>query len=401
MRLRFALLSLLAAAPALAQDGAKPAPPPPVTAPFDIHVVAGAITGGYSLAVADFNHDGKPDIAALGLSSDEMTWYENPYWIPHRVIAAAQAPHMVYLDAADTDGDGIPEIVLAHDFNTDPHKDKGSVILLHHDGDPARPWKVQRVIDQVPSTHRVRFADIDGSGRPAIIVAPILAGTATGFPDPDRNVTPLYVYRPQNGWKREAITLQNHGVVHGLTIADWDGDGHADVITSGYSGTWVHMLHDGKWDRVLLTPGKDAPWPGGGSSDSAIGFFNGKKFFVTIEPFHGNMVVVHMPDGKGGFTRQVIDDQLAGGHALTLVDVDHDGRPEIVAGGNGKTAGLHFYKADDATGAHWTEHLMDTDMAPAGCYPADIRGTGHASDVVCQDQRAPFWLKWYAYNGAP
>jgi hypothetical protein len=44
---------------------------------------------------------------------------------------------------------------------------------------------------------------------------------------------------------------------------------------------------------------------------------------------------------------------------------------------------------------------MDTDMAPAGCYPADIRGTGHASDVVCQDQRAPFWLKWYAYTGAP
>jgi hypothetical protein len=40
-------------------------------------------------------------------------------------------------------------------------------------------------------------------------------------------------------------------------------------------------------------------------------------------------------------------------------------------------------------------------MAPAGCITADIRGTGHASDVVCQDQRAPFWLKWYAYNGAP
>ncbi len=398
MRLTLALLTALLVLPAQAQNAAKTDAPPPVTAPFDIHIVAGAIAGGYSLAVTDINHDGKADIVALGLNSDEMTWYENPYWTPHRVVTARQAPHMVYLDTADIDGDGVPEIALAHDFNTDPHKDKGSVAILHHDGDPARPWVIQRIVDQVPSTHRVRFADIDGSGKPALIVAPILAGTATGFPDPDRNVTPLYAYRPQNGWKRETITLDNQGVVHGLTIADWDGDGRADVVTSGYSGTFAHMLHKGKWDRVLLTAGKVAPWPGGGTSDSAIGVFNGKKFFVTIEPFHGNMVVVHMPDGKGGFTRQVIDDQLVGGHALTLVDVDNDGRPEIVAGGNGKAAGLHFYKAD-AGGTHWTGYPMDDDMAPAGCITADIRGTGHAADVVCQDQRAPFWLKWYAYNG--
>ena len=397
MRHAFLVLPLLLAVTAAAQTPPPAdAPKPPITAPFDIHVVTSGIAGGYSLAVADFNHDGKPDIVALGLSADTLNWYEAPNWTPHLVVTGQQAPHEVYLDAADIDGDGIPEIVLAYDFNTDPHKDKGTVAILHHNGDPTQPWSIQRVIDQVPATHRVRFARPDG--KLAVVIAPILAGTATGFPDPDRNVTPLTIYRAANDFKRETITLENHGVVHGLTIHDWDGDGRDDIITSGYSGTWAHALHNGKWQRILLTTGKDAPYPGGGSSDSAVGKFNGKKFFVTIEPFHGNMVVVHMPDGKGGFGAQVIDDQLLGGHALTLVDTDNDGRPEIVAGGNGKTAGLFFYKAN-ADGTQWTRFQMDNDMAPAGCITADMKGLGHATDVVCQDQRAPFWLKWYSYNG--
>ena len=396
-----AALPLLLAASALAQTPppAKPEPLPPITAPFHIHHVASGIGQGYSLIVADMNHDGRPDMVALGLTADAVIWYENPTWTPHVIITAKDAPKPVYMDAADIDGDGIPEIALAYHFNTDPHKDTGTVAILHHDGDPRAPWKIERVIDNVPATHRVRFADISGTGKMALVVSPILAGTATGFPDPDRNVTPLYVYRPENDWKRETITLENHGVSHGLDIQDWFGDGRQDVITSGYSGTNIHEFRDGKWTRTSLTPGLDAPWPGGGSSDVMIGHLGGKTFYVTIEPFHGNRVVVHTPDGKGGFASQVIDDQLANGHALTLVDVDGDGNDEIVAGGNRSSQSMYFYKAGDASGKNWTRFQMDDDMAPAACSTADIKGTGKLTDVVCLDMRDPGWLTWYEYNG--
>jgi hypothetical protein len=111
------------------------------------------------------------------------------------------------------------------------------------------------------------------------------------------------------------------------------------------------------------------------------------------------MVVVHMPDGKGGYTRQVIDDQIANGHALTLVDTDGDGNDEIVAGGNRSSQSMYFYKAADATGQNWTRFQMDDDMAPAACATADIKGSGRATDVVCLDMRDPGWLKWYEYSG--
>ncbi|HVW75392.1 MAG TPA: VCBS repeat-containing protein [Rhizomicrobium sp.] len=396
-----AALPLMLAVSAMAQTppAAKTSPPPPVTAPFIIHHVASGIGQGYSLIVTDMNHDGRPDMVALGLTTDAIIWYENPTWTPHVIITAKDAPKPVYMDAADIDGDGIPEIALAYRFNTDPHKDAGTVAILHHDGDPRRPWKIARVIDNVPSTHRVRFADISGNGRMALVVSPILAGTATGFPDPDRNVTPLYVYRPETGWKRETITLANHGVSHGLDIQDWFGNGRQDVITSGYSGTNIHEFRDGEWTRTPLTPGLNAPWPGGGSSDVMIGRLGGQKFYVTIEPFHGNRLVVHRPDGKGGFAAQVIDDHLANGHALTLVDVDGDGNDEIVAGGNRSSQSMYFYKANDPAGQSWTRHQMDDDMAPAACATADIKGRGRPADVVCLDMQEPGWLTWYEYNG--
>src|SRR5699024_744613 len=113
MRLAFAALPLLLAVTAAAQTPPTPpaplppAPPPPITAPFTIHHIAKGIGQGYSQAIADFNHDGKPDIAALGLTAGAIWWYENPYWTPHLVITAQDAPKPVYMDAADIDGDGI------------------------------------------------------------------------------------------------------------------------------------------------------------------------------------------------------------------------------------------------------------------------------------------------------
>ncbi len=373
-------------------------PLPPITAPFRIHIIAQNISGGYALLATDLNHDGKTDIVALGLSADSLVWFENPYWIPHVITSAA--PKMVALDAADLDGDGIPEIALAYDFNAVPAKSVGTVAIFRHDGDPMRPWVLMRVIDKVPSTHRVKFANVDGKGHGTLVLAPILNENSPGFADPDHLPTPLYAYREENGWKRELITDQNRGVVHGLLAYDWFGTGRQDILTAGYSGVYVHRREkNGRWKRTLLTLGSPAPWPHGGAGAVAVGKLDGKQFFVTIEPFHGNMVVVYTQDGQGHYQRHVIDDALENGHALALVDVDGSSIPAIVAGGNRSKTNLFFYRATDKTGQTWTKMLMDNDMAASACVPADIKGTGHETDVVCMEARPPFALKWYEYVG--
>jgi hypothetical protein len=67
---------LLLALSASAQPADKPLPP--VTAPFAIHHIASGIGQGYSQVVTDLNQDGRPDVIALGLTADAITWYENP-----------------------------------------------------------------------------------------------------------------------------------------------------------------------------------------------------------------------------------------------------------------------------------------------------------------------------------
>ena len=70
-----------------------------------------------------------------------------------------------------------------------------------------------------------------------------------------------------------------------------------------------------------------------------------------------------------------------------------------MAGGNGSSQSLYFYKAEYAAGQKWGRFQMDNDMAPAACQTVDPKGTGKLTDVVCPDMRDPGWLKWYEYGG--
>jgi hypothetical protein len=111
------------------------------------------------------------------------------------------------------------------------------------------------------------------------------------------------------------------------------------------------------------------------------------------------MVAVYTQDAQGHYQRNVIDDSLVNGHTLTIVDVDGDGAPEIVASGSGTRNGLFFYRATDASGQKWQRMLMDNDMSAQSCVAADIKGTGRNSDVVCIDTRGSNSLKWYEFHG--
>ena len=305
---------------------------------------------------------------------------------------------MINAAAADLDNDGIPEIALAYGFNSNPAKSTGNIAILHSNGDPKGPWTLKE-IDRMPAAHRVRFADITGKGHKVLVVAPVLNAEAKGFPDPDHLSTPLLMYRPGD-WKRELIPQENKGVVHGLLAFDWFGDGRQDILTAGYSGVFVHSLgKDGQWKHLEIAAGNPAEWPNGGAGEIAVGKMKGKQFFVTIEPFHGNMVVVYTQDAGGHYQRNVIDDSLVNGHTLALVDVDGDGIPEIVASGSGTRAGLFFYRASDHTGHKWQRMLMDNDMSAQSCVTTDLKGDGRNNDVVCIDTRGSNSLKWYQYRG--
>jgi hypothetical protein len=371
-----------------------PAPPDP-PAPFTAHVVATGLRGGYQVVATDMNRDGRIDLIGLGSQMSELLWYENPTWTPHVIIRGA--PRMINVAAADTDGDGIPELGLAYEFGQNPAQSAGKIAILKAGSDPKELW-TQKEIDALPTSHRIRFATVNK--QPVLVNAPIVGPTNRGgFADPDHTPTPLRAYRPPD-WKPETITEANQGVVHGLFAGDWDGDGSDDVLTAGYVGVYVHSTgRGGAWSRTEIVKGDPATWPQGGASDVAVGRLNKRRLVVTNEPFHGNQVVVYQEASPGVWPRTVIDTRLMNSHSLTLVDSDGDGNHEIVSGGTrgaarGVKPGVFFYKAADAAGQQWQRMALDPEIAANSCVTADINGD-RRMDVACIDNGNPWSLKWY------
>ena len=363
----------------------------PVT--FAEHPIAADLKGGYQVIAADINHDGKPDLVALASGLKELYWFENPGWERHVVVD--NQSRMINCAAWDTDGDGIPEIVLASQFANEAKNSIGVVSVLKHNGDPRRPWTATE-IDRLTTSHRLRWADIDGSGSKVLINAPLTGATAAA---PEyRGHTPLVFYRP-GAWKREMIGEENEGVVHGIYVIDWDGRHREAILTASFVGLDLYRFgKDGRWTRTEIAKGDPAAWPKSGSSDVAVGRLGKQRYIAAVEPWHGNQVAIYQP-AKSGWRRNVIDDSLVDGHTMWTGDFNGDGNDEIVAGFRGKGRSVFVYYADDAKGSHWTKRVLDDGgMAAAACAIADLNGDGRP-DIACIGS-ATANLKWYENQGA-
>ena len=358
----------------------------PMFSKFVEHTIATDLKGGYQVVVADLNRDGKPDLIALASGMPELVWYENPTWTRH--VIAGNLSQMINLVALESGPH--PVIVLASGFSNEAKQSPGIVSVIEPDNDLLRPWKI-REIDRLPTSHRLRLADIDGSGSKVVVNAPLTGAQAAG---PDyRGHTPLVYYRPGE-WKRRLIGDENEGVMHGIHVTDWDGDGREEILTASFVGIHRYRLaRDGVWTRTELAKGDPAPWPKCGASDVAVGNLGKSRFLCAIEPWHGNQVTVyHEEDHR--WVRLVIDDSYVDGHTIHIADLNGDGRDEIIAGYRGKGGGLYIYQAEDAAGTRWTRHVLDGGgIAAASCAVADLNGDGKP-DIACIGS-ASANLKWY------
>ena len=365
----------------------------PPEALFIEHAIDSGLAGGYQVVIADLNRDGKPDIIAVASDLHELCWYENPGWQRHVIVSGINAP--INAAAYDIDGDGIPEIALARGFNTEYAKSSGIVSILSHGGDPTAPW-AEKVIDHLPTSHRLRFADVDGTGRKLLVNFPLIGSRAVA--PQYRDHVPLVLYRPGE-WKREVITEADEGVVHGVFQSVWNEDPRESLLSASFLGVHLMQYDQGKWTRTRLLTGDPAPWPNSGSSEIVVGHLGRVRFLATIEPWHGNKIVVYR-QVDGAWARQVIDESIADGHTMVVGDFDGDGRDEIIVGERGGGRSVYLYRVANGQQDTWTRQAIDDGhMAAAGCAVADLNGDRRL-DVVCIGT-ATANLKWYENRSQP
>ena len=364
---------------------------------FTEHTLAKDLKGGYQVVAVDLNHDGKPDLIALASGMPDLAWYENPGaadkpWERH--VLAVNLPRLINCAAEDLDGDGIPEIVVAWEFANDASKSIGKVGVLSHDGDPTKPWKL-RQFDEVPTAHRLRWADVDGSGKKVAVNA-VLTGAKASPPNYTQDNAPLLIYRPGE-WKRETVSTENLGVMHGVSILKWNPKDKRDsILTASFSGIHLFQLTAKGWTRTEISKGDPSACPKCGSSDVAVGRLGTKRFLAAIEAWHGNQVSIYTKEGKG-WKRQTIDDSLVDGHTIVTADFDGDGRDEVVAGFRQGSKSLFLYRAGKGDAPAWTKQVLDEGgMNAAACTAVDLNADGKL-DIACISGTT---LKWYQNQSA-
>ena len=128
------------------------------------------LTVGYAVTLVDVNEDGKKDIVVV--DSKRLIWYENPTWKLHTIISGVTQPDNVCI-AHDVDGDGHLDFALGgHGWNPGNTKSGGTLQWLTRGKNIDEPWQIF-AIDEEPTIHRIRFADVDGDGQPELVSGPL------------------------------------------------------------------------------------------------------------------------------------------------------------------------------------------------------------------------------------
>jgi hypothetical protein len=403
MKLRHFAVLCLAAFVVVTVRGAAPAGP----VSFVPHDIDANFRGGYSVAVADFNNDGKPDVIANSLGVAELAWYENPTWERHVIVSGTQ--QIVNQAMYDIDGDGIPEIAFQSSFAMQAANSAGINWIAHHDGDPRKPWKVEK-IDAFPTSHHVAWADLDGDGKKELINAPLI-GERSLAPTYDQDKAPIFWYSTKD-WKRHAVTGDIPGIIHRVRPVKWDGNGRDQFLVASFEGIALYRASGSgdsmKFEKQLLSPGHLEAAPRLGASDVGVGMQDGKRFLGSVEPWHGNEVVIYTDKG-GKWIRRVIYDKLSpglsSGHEIAVGDLNGDGRDDIVANDNGRVtaqnpgampgANVFFAPADAATG-EWLAMRIEEKSAMNGCVIVDLNADKRP-DIVCTGAGGA--IKWYENAG--
>jgi hypothetical protein len=365
------------------------------------------LTVGYAVRLIDMNADARLDIVIV--DSKRIIWLENPNWKEHTLLEdGTQKNDNVTFAPTDIDGDGRVDFAIGADWQFGNTESGGTIGWISGGAQPTKPWKYH-AIGQEPTTHRMRFADIDGDERDELIVQP-LKGRGTSGPEFAESGVRLLSYEiPENPasdtWQSKVINDELH-VSHNFWPTDFNGDGKLDILTASFEGvSLLERSDDGTWSRTHLGAGyqnPDQPGKRGASEIKDGRLADGSRYIATIEPWHGFQVVVYTPPEQDGelWQRHVLDDDLQWGHAVWCANLDSDDDLELIVGVRDDKneefrRGLRIYDPQGATPTGWRRHLIDPgSVAIEDLAAGDLNADGRVDIVAVGRQTHNVKIYW-------
>ncbi len=354
---------------------------------------------GYGVAVADIDGDARPDIILV--DKNVIAWYRNPDWQKHVIVESLTPRDHVCLAALDIDGDGKAELAAGGEWNPGDTQNSGAVFYLVPPGDRTQKWEPVRLHHE-PTVHRMRWVK-SAQNRYDLVVVPLHGRGNRG--GAGAGVKILAYTRPDDPKQPWATALVDDALhmTHNFDPVEWDADAPDEMLVAAKEGVFLLARENDEWKRSQVAGDQ-----GGGAGEVRLGrLANGNRFIATVEPMHGNALVLYRSPKSATeplWTRKVLDDTLADGHALACGDLIGTGGDQIVVGWRamnrpGAKVGIKLFAPLDPAGENWKETLIDNnEMACEDLCLADLNGDGRL-DIVAAG-RATKNLKVYFNEAA-
>ncbi len=352
------------------------------------------------VAVADFNHDGKLDIAAGSV------WYAAPDWKLHQIRdKAGEFDPKNYSDsfvnyADDRNGDGWADLMVV-DF---PGKETW---WFENPQGKAGPWK-KHVCVSVTNNESPQYLDIDGDGKRELLFA-----TSPDAKQPDGPDRFMALARPGSDPLSQFATqrISANGAPgttkysHGIGAGDINKDGRPDILVP--QGWWeapASQTLEVKGTPVRTDEWKfhSAPFGKDCAHMYAYDFDGDGDNDVLSTSAHGLGMWWHEQQTDGWKTHE-ISKLFSQTHALMSADINGDGLPDFITG---KRYWAHGPNGDVDPGAapllawfelsrkdgkpEWTPHVIDHNSGVGTQFEVIDINNDKLLDVVISNKRGVF-----------
>ncbi|MHB8969784.1 MAG: NF038129 family PEP-CTERM protein [Pirellulaceae bacterium] len=333
------------------------------------------ITGqsAIELAVADFNHDGKLDVAAaiwkFGNSVVELL-LGNGDGTLQPTIPLAELSNAGSVAAADFNRDG--NIDLAYTESYAPAQHTGSfalkIALGHGDGTFATP-----ATTAIPAgfNYHIFPADMDGDALPDIVLA-------------SSNSLEFLHGMGDGGFETSVSVASGRfsaDVSSSIALGDFDGDGQQDVAAVNGVNLSIFSGHgDGTFAGPLqiAAPLSVAVVAGDFNSD-------GRPDVATVAPNNAGRVWVFINDGAGSFAGGVAYEGISTPSSIVSGDFDRDGHLDIATSGNNAVMSVLLGNTDGTFAAALNTTVgtaAGLGILPEAARVGDFNGDGKLDLVV-------------------